>query len=124
MVVVEGPRFSTRAESESFSQQGWSLVNMTGMPEAVLARELAMCYSVLALVTDYDAGVDRETAVSQAEVFATFQRGLATMRELLTEAILRLPNPRTCACAALPPGVPTGHIPSATERSTAPSGSG
>ena len=60
MVVVEGPRFSTRAESRWFASAGWSLVNMTGHPEAVLARELALCYTSIALVTDYDAGVEHE----------------------------------------------------------------
>ena len=58
MVVVQGPRFSTRAESRWFANQGFSLVNMTGYPEAVLARELEMCYAAIALVTDLDAGID------------------------------------------------------------------
>jgi 5'-methylthioadenosine phosphorylase len=57
MVVVDGPRFSTRAESRWYAAQGWSLVNMTGHPEAVLARELALCFTAVALVTDLDAGV-------------------------------------------------------------------
>jgi 5'-methylthioadenosine phosphorylase len=65
MVVVEGPRFSTRAESQWYAAQGWSLVNMTGHPEAVLARELAMCYAAVALVTDRDAGVSSEEASSR-----------------------------------------------------------
>ena len=59
MVVIEGPRFSTRAESQWYAAQGWDLVNMTGHPEAVLARELGVCYATLALVTDLDAGVER-----------------------------------------------------------------
>ncbi len=58
MVVIEGPRFSTRAESRWYADQGWAVVNMTGHPEAVLARELALCYATVALVTDHDAGVD------------------------------------------------------------------
>ena len=58
MVVIEGPRFSTRAESRCYAAQGWTLINMTGAPEAVLARELRMCYAALALVTDMDAGVE------------------------------------------------------------------
>src|SRR3546814_14843323 len=52
MVVIQGPRFSTRAESQWFASQGFSLINMTGYPEAVLARELDMCYAAIALVTD------------------------------------------------------------------------
>ena len=58
MVVIQGPRFSTRAESRWFASQGFTLVNMTGYPEAVLARELEMCYAAIALVTDLDAGID------------------------------------------------------------------
>ena len=57
MVVIEGPRFSTRAESQSYARAGWTVVNMTGHPEAVLARELGVCYATIALVTDLDAGV-------------------------------------------------------------------
>ena len=63
MVVVQGPRFSTRAESQWFARQGFTLVNMTGYPEAVLARELEMCYAAIALVTDVDAGCRRGRAV-------------------------------------------------------------
>jgi 5'-methylthioadenosine phosphorylase len=63
LVVVEGPRFSTRAESQWYAAQGWSLVGMTGHPEAVLARELALCYAAVALVTDRDAGVSSVEAV-------------------------------------------------------------
>ena len=55
LVIIEGPRFSTRAESQWYAAQGWTLIGMTGHPEAVLARELALCYSTLALVTDTDA---------------------------------------------------------------------
>nr|BFE83786.1 hypothetical protein GCM10020093_063870 [Planobispora longispora] len=58
LVVIEGPRFSTRAESRWFTANGWSIVGMTGFPESVLARELAMCYTSLSLVTDHDAGVE------------------------------------------------------------------
>ena len=61
MVVIEGPRFSTRAESRWYAAQGGTLINMTGAPEAALARELRMCYSALALVTDMDAGAEGET---------------------------------------------------------------
>ena len=69
MVVIEGPRFSTRAESKWFAAQGWSLIGMTGHPEAVLARELALCYTALALITDTDAGVEEGEGVTQDEVF-------------------------------------------------------
>jgi 5'-methylthioadenosine phosphorylase len=103
MVVVEGPRFSTRAESQSFAAAGWSLVNMTGHPEAVLARELGLCYAALALVTDMDAGVEGHEAVDQATVFARFAENLELMRALLTKAVGALapePADQGCGCAA------------------------
>ncbi|GGQ80850.1 S-methyl-5'-thioadenosine phosphorylase [Streptomyces flaveolus] len=98
MVVVEGPRFSTRAESRWFTSAGWSLVNMTGHPEAALARELALCYTSIALVTDYDAGLDAGEGVQQDDVFAVFARNSDRMREIVLETIRRLPEERTCPC--------------------------
>ncbi|KRF16954.1 S-methyl-5'-thioadenosine phosphorylase [Nocardioides sp. Soil796] len=99
MVVIEGPRFSTRAESRSYAESGWSLVNMTGHPEAVLARELRLCYAPLALVTDMDAGDDTGSGVGQAEVFALFRSNLDRLGTLLRTAITELPDPTGCACA-------------------------
>jgi 5'-methylthioadenosine phosphorylase len=102
MVVIEGPRFSTRAESQWYAAQGWSLVNMTGHPEAVLARELAMCYAPIALVTDMDAGVDSADAakVTQAQVFAEFARNIDVLRTLLTGVVAQLPSDQVgCDCA-------------------------
>jgi 5'-methylthioadenosine phosphorylase len=98
MVVIEGPRFSTRAESQWYAAQGWSLVNMTGHPEAVLARELALCYAPIALVTDLDAGLAAEEAVSQAEVFRVFAEHTERLRELLREVVAGLPMERDCGC--------------------------
>lgn len=98
MVVVEGPRFSTRAESQHYASQGWSLVNMTGLPEAALARELQLCYAAVALVTDMDAGVSTGEGVDQAEVFAAFARNLDRLRGLLTRVISDLPDPQGCTC--------------------------
>jgi 5'-methylthioadenosine phosphorylase len=100
MVVIEGPRFSTRAESQWYAAQGWSLVNMTGHPEAVLARELALCYAAIALVTDRDAGVSSDESVSQAEVFAAFAANIDRLRDLLVGVISGLPAERpACGCA-------------------------
>ena len=100
MVVIEGPRFSTRAESQWYAAQGWSLVNMTGHPEAVLARELAMCYSPIALVTDRDAGISSDESVSQADVFAEFGRNIDRLRTLLVDVVAGLPPEREgCDCA-------------------------
>ena len=100
MVVVEGPRFSTRAESLWYAAQGWSLVNMTGYPEAVLAREMAMCYATVALVTDLDAGFSSVEAVNQVEVFAEFANNIERLRGLLVGVIESLPMTRDgCRCA-------------------------
>ena len=104
-VVIEGPRFSTRAESRWFAAQGWSLVNMTGHPEAVLARELALCYTSIALVTDLDAGVDAGGSVTQEEVFRVFAANTARMRDLVLRTASRLPRERTCPCASALDGI-------------------
>jgi 5'-methylthioadenosine phosphorylase len=98
MVVVEGPRFSTRAESRSFTSMGGTVVNMTGHPEAVLARELAMCYTALALVTDLDAGVEGDHGVTQEEVFRVFGENTARLRELLLDVAVALPEDADCRC--------------------------
>jgi 5'-methylthioadenosine phosphorylase len=105
MVVVEGPRFSTRAESRWYSRQGWSLINMTGHPEAVLARELALCYTAIALVTDLDAGVEGVAAVTQEEVFGVFGENTARLRTLLYDVVAALPLERTCPCPAALDGI-------------------
>ena len=94
LVVIEGPRFSTRAESQWFAAQGWTLVGMTGHPEAVLARELALCYTPLALVTDLDAGVDEGEGVTQAEVFEVFAANVKRLRDLVATIIAALPADR------------------------------
>ena len=105
MVVVEGPRFSTRAESQWFAAQGWTIVNMTGHPEAVLARELALCYTALAVVTDLDAGVAGGAPVTQAEVFRVFAGTTARLRELLYDVVAALPQEQDCSCARALDGI-------------------
>jgi 5'-methylthioadenosine phosphorylase len=98
MVVINGPRFSTRAESREYAAMGASVINMTGAPEAALARELAMCYATIALVTDLDAGVEGDHGVTQDEVFRVFAQNTARMRSLLLAAIAAIDAERTCAC--------------------------
>jgi 5'-methylthioadenosine phosphorylase len=105
VVVVEGPRFSTRAESRWFSSIGGTVVNMTGHPEAVLARELALCYTSIALVTDLDAGVEGEHGVTQEEVFRVFGENTARLRDLLLDAVATLPAQRDCPCARALEGI-------------------
>ena len=98
-VVVQGPRFSTRAESAFFARQGWEVINMTQMPEAVLVRELEMCYVGVALVTDHDVGVRDETEpVTQDEVFRVFTENNERLRGLLLRAISVMPDERSCPC--------------------------
>ncbi len=99
MVVVEGPRFSTRAESQYYAAQGWSLINMTGAPEAALAREMRQCYAAIALVTDMDAGAESGEGVGQAEVFALFKKNLERLTGLLADTIEDLPDPQGCSCS-------------------------
>jgi 5'-methylthioadenosine phosphorylase len=105
MVVIEGPRFSTRAESRHYAAQGWSLINMTGHPEAALAREMRQCYASIALVTDLDAGVESGSGVSQEEVFALFAGNLERLRTLLTETVAGLPDPDGCSCSTWADGI-------------------
>ncbi|MFF5291319.1 S-methyl-5'-thioadenosine phosphorylase [Paractinoplanes globisporus] len=105
MVVVEGPRFSTRAESKWFTSIGGTVVNMTGHPEAVLARELALCYTTIALVTDLDAGVEGDHGVTQEEVFRVFGENTARLRGVLLEAVTKLPAVRDCPCATALEGI-------------------
>lgn len=96
MVVIQGPRFSTRAESRWFADQGFRLVNMTGYPESVLARELEMCYAAIALVTDLDAGIESGAGVRAVDVFAEFERNLGPFKQLVHEAIDAVPSERVC----------------------------
>ncbi len=96
MVVIQGPRFSTRAESQWFARQGFTLVNMTGYPEAVLARELEMCYAAIALVTDVDAGVDAGSGVRAVDVFGEFARNIGGFKALVHDAIDRVTSDRVC----------------------------
>lgn len=90
VVVIQGPRFGTRAESEWYARHGWHLVNMTQYPEAVLARELDLAYCGVALVTDSDSGDEPGTGVHQDQVFANFERHLERLRQLLVATISEL----------------------------------
>jgi 5'-methylthioadenosine phosphorylase len=105
MVVIDGPRFSTRAESQWYAAQGGMLINMTGAPEAALARELRICYAALALVTDMDAGVESGSGVGQAEVFELFRENLERLTGLLTTVVAALPDPEGCTCSTWAEGL-------------------
>jgi 5'-methylthioadenosine phosphorylase len=103
LVVITGPRFSSRAESQMHQQAGGTIVGMTTMPEAALARELAMCFTSLAMVTDYDSGIDGGDAVSHEEVMRVFARNVDDLKVVLRDMIITLPpteedDVATCPC--------------------------
>jgi len=103
IVVINGPRFSTRAESRWYRAQGWEVIGMTQYPEVALARELGLHYAGIALITDYDTGVEDDSGiepVSHEQVLAVFDANLERMRQVLTTLVPTLPAPPTgCACA-------------------------
>jgi 5'-methylthioadenosine phosphorylase len=100
VVTVQGPRFSTRAESRWFQDAGWEVINMTQYPEAFLARELEICYVNISLITDYDVGVEGETeAVSHEAVVQVFNANLEGLRRLLFSLVPTIPEGRDCICS-------------------------
>ena len=102
VVIIQGPRFSTKSESRWYSGQGWEVINMTQYPEAVLARELEICYVNISLITDYDAGLDGNPnikPVSSSEVIKIFNENNEKLRTLLFTVIPEVPQERNCVCA-------------------------
>ena len=101
IVVIQGPRFSTKSESKWFTSMGWSTINMTQYPEAHLAKELEMCVVNIALATDYDSGLVGDVApVSHSEVMQVFQKNLDKLRKVLFNLITLIPHERNkCKCA-------------------------
>jgi 5'-methylthioadenosine phosphorylase len=98
-LVIEGPQFSSRAESRLFRQWGVDVIGMTNMPEAKLAREAEICYATLALSTDYDCWHESEEDVSVEHVLAVVRQNVARAREVLRGLVPRIAGPRACACA-------------------------
>jgi 5'-methylthioadenosine phosphorylase len=97
-VCIEGPMFSTRAESVFYRALGASVIGMTNLPEAKLAREAEMCYASLALATDYDCWHASEAAVSVDAVLKVFRQNIATARRAIRGLVRRFPPAGTCAC--------------------------
>ena len=117
LVVIEGPAFSTRAESALYRSWGASIIGMTALPEAKLAREAEMCYATLACATDYDVWHDEYASVTVEVVIQNLQRNVAVSRETLSRLIPRLASERTCGCGdALGNAIvtPIGHAPRET----------
>ena len=93
VIVIEGPRFSTKAESNFYSKMGWDVINMTQYPEVVLARELEMCYLNICLITDYDV-----KSVTAAEVIKVFKENNKKVQKVILEMIKKIPDQRKCFC--------------------------
>lgn len=102
VVVIDGPRFATIAESRLHARNGADVINMTQYPEVVLARELGLCYAAIGLVTDYDSGLDQNgaPAVTQEEVLRVFAESIPLLRQAVLRVIASLPVPRSCECGA------------------------
>jgi 5'-methylthioadenosine phosphorylase len=98
VVVIQGPRFSTRSESKWFQSQGWEVINMTQYPEAYLARELEMCYVNISLITDYDVGLEGMAAVSHHDVIEVFNRNNERVKNAIGRIVERVPADADCSC--------------------------
>ena len=100
-LCIEGPQFSTRAESELYRSWSVEVIGMTALPEAKLAREAELCYATLALATDYDAWHPGHEAVTVAQVVETMRKNVATAKEVIRNSILAYGRirERTCTCA-------------------------
>ena len=99
VVVIQGPRFSTRAESKWFTQMGWDMINMTAYPEGFLARELELCYANISMVTDHDVGVEGSAPVTHEKVVQVFTQNNERLRELLFAAIPKIGGQPDDICA-------------------------
>jgi 5'-methylthioadenosine phosphorylase len=122
-LCMEGPAFSTRAESNLYRSWGAAVIGMTNLQEAKLAREAEICYATLALATDYDCWHEEEEAVTVEVVVGRLRQNAATAQKAIAEAVASLPSGRSCPCAtALKNAILTDpkRIPEATRRRLEP----
>jgi len=101
VVIIQGPRFSTAAESIWFTKMGWQMVNMTEYPEVALAREKEICFTGIAVVTDYDSGLvlqGKVKPVSVSEIVSNFNSNIEKVKKLMLAMIKKWPVKRTCEC--------------------------
>lgn len=98
-LCMEGPQFSTRAESHLYRSWGVDVIGMTAIPEAKLAREAGLCYSTIAFSTDYDCWKEEEEAVSADKVLATIKKNVDTAKKIIQEVIPLLSSKNTCGCS-------------------------
>ena len=120
---MEGPQFSTLAESKLYRSWGMDVIGMTNLQEAKLAREAEICYATLALVTDYDCWHPDHDSVTVDLIIANLMQNAATAQKTIAEAVSRLGGPRTCACKdALATAIITRpeHVPEQTKKELAP----
>jgi 5'-methylthioadenosine phosphorylase len=122
-ICMEGPQFSTRAESLIYRKWDVDVIGMTNATEAKLAREAEICYSTIALATDYDCWHHSEEAVTVEAVLAVMKHNIETSKALIREAVRMLPTERTCGCGeALKNTIMTPEklIPAKTKKDLAP----
>ena len=98
-VVMEGPAFSTRAESFMYRSWGADIIGMTALPEAKLAREAEICYATLACITDYDCWHESEEDVTVEMVVANLSKNVATSKDILRSTLSQIPGRRDCLCS-------------------------
>lgn len=102
VVIIQGPRFSTRAESRWFSSMGWEVINMTQYPECVLAREREICYVNISLVTDYDVGLEDDLSIEPCtaeEIVRILGANNARVKDLIFSLVPKIPAGRSCICS-------------------------
>ena len=103
VVVINGPRFSTRAESKMFKLYGAHMINMTQYPEVILAREKQMCYLGIGLVTDYDSGLEGDDGVEPVtadEVAKIFDANVGKAKKMIHGIVAEVPEEKTCSCSS------------------------
>jgi 5'-methylthioadenosine phosphorylase len=103
VAVIQGPRFSTRAESRWLARQGWDLVNMTQYPECYFAREAGMCYAVMAMITDHDVSVGEDPQIGSdhplEDVLKTFHENIRHGKQVLLQTLTLMPTSQECGCS-------------------------
>jgi len=122
-LCIEGPQFSTRAESRLYRSWGVDIVGMTNLPEAKLAREAEICYATIAFVTDYDCWYEEEGDVSVGEILRILAQSTKIAKSIIRHAVKQLPGKRECVCStALKHAFVTGkkHIPEKTKKDLEP----
>jgi len=122
-VSIEGPQFSTFAESKLYRSWGLDVIGMTNLQEAKLAREAEICYTTLALITDYDCWHPEHDSVTADLILANLRRNVSTAQETIAEAVSRIAGDRTCECATALAGALLTRpdlIPETTKKELAP----